>query len=156
MLTHDNYLDIDRLVRETKKILKPISLHDIILTKCALIFVYYPMKASKLKIFSTLDKKQKIGMLYRHILGVASKIGVYQTIIKEIVRLRQDHVKYKKYLFEYSHVDYWAELYKRNEKELSKQYNMLLDIMIEELKRRHDPKYLRKKKLNEIKENLQN
>lgn len=151
----ENNLNIAILFRETKKVLKPVSLHDSILSKCALIFIYYPMKKSKFDIYLKLDKKQRVGMLYRHILGVASKLGVYQTVLKETIRLRQEHKKYKTYL-ETGKGSYWKSAYDRNELELNKQYNQLLDIMIEELTRRSDTKYLRKKKLKEIKENLQN
>jgi len=153
MLTIENNLKNAILILETKKVLKPISLHDTILSKCALIFAYYPMKKSKLDIYLTLDKKQRVGMLYRHIVGVASKLGVYQTILREIIRLRQEHKKYKKYM---DKEGFYKDIFTRNEMELSKRYNLLLDIMIEELTRRSDPKYLRKKKLKEIKENLQN
>ena len=78
--------------------LKPISIHQNILIKYATILAYYPMKESKMEIFIKLDKKQKVGMLSRHIMGVASKLGIYQTLLKEIINLKQSHRTARKYI----------------------------------------------------------
>lgn len=145
-----------RVTREIKNTLKPISLHDSVLSKCATILIYYPMKESKLKIYLSLDEKKRVGMLTRYILGVASKIGVYQTIIKEIIDLKQDYKKYIKYAKQDTMDNFWKKRLEINQRELNKQFTMLLDIIIEEIDRRNDPKYLRKKKLNLINQNLQN
>ena len=42
-------------IRENKNILKPIPLHNNVLSKYALILTYYPMKNSKLEIYLKLD-----------------------------------------------------------------------------------------------------
>lgn len=150
--------EIIKITREIKESLKPISLHDTILSKCSIILAYYPMKESKLEIYNNLDKRQRVGMLTRYILGVASKIGVYQSIIKEIVELKQNYKRYKYHLKNYKDDNkFWEEQLYKNQIEMNKYLNLLLDSIIEEISRRNDPKYLRKKKLNEIEQkNLQN
>jgi hypothetical protein len=99
-----NNLNIYRINNENKKLLKPIALHDMILSKYATILGYYPMSQSKFNIF----------------------------------------------------ISFWQKRYEENKRELSKVYNMLLDMILEEINKRNNPKYLRKKKLQEIKNNLQN
>lgn len=149
--------DIIKKTREIKEVLKPISLHDNVLSKCVLILIYYPMKESKIEIYTNLDKREKVGFLTRYILGVASKIGIYQTLIKEIVTLKQDYKKYKIYIMKYKNDNkFWKECLERNQRDLTKQFSLLLDMMLEEITRRNEPKYLRKKKLEELKQNLQN
>jgi hypothetical protein len=49
--------------------------------------------------------------------------------------------------------EFWIDAYNSNQIELTKMFNLLLDMMIEEIDRRNNPKYLRKKKLNEIENN---
>lgn len=148
--------NIYKVVKENKILLKPISLHDMILNQYALILSHYPMKESKFNIFIQLDKHKRVGMLNRHILSVASKLGVYQVILKEIIKLRIDHNKYKKFINDSEeHKEYWIKAFEKNQNELTTRYHMLLDIIGEEISKRNNPKYLRKKKLQEIKDNLQ-
>lgn len=145
-----------KAIRDNKLLLKPISLHDMMLEKYAFVVSHYPMNESKFNIFIKLDKHEKVGMLNRHILSVASKLGVYQVILKEIIKLRSDHKKYKKFIDQsYSDKEYWIKSFEKNEIELTTRYRMLLDIIGEEINKRENPKYLRKKKLQEIKDNLQ-
>ena len=154
------------VVSKNKNILKPIALHDVILSKYALILGYYPMINKKYDIFISLDRYKRVGMLSRHILGVASKLGIYQVFLKEINSLKDTHRTCKKYvkqekknLFTFKNEKqdpFWQKRYEENKRELSKVYNMLLDIILEEINKRNNPKYLRKKKLQEIKSNLQN
>lgn len=167
-ITIEQNKNIFYILRENKKLLNPIALYDTILGKYAMILGHYPMKESKYKIFSNLNRTERVGMLNRHILGVASKLGIYQTILKNIDELRLNHKKYKKYknntkkkskksLFSNSENDnFWQKKYIENQAKLTEQYNILLDIIIEEINKRNNPKYLRKKKLQEIKANLQN
>jgi len=158
------------VIRNNKNILKPIALHDMILSKYALILGYYPMINKKYDVFISLDRYKRVGMLSRHILGVASKLGVYQVVLKEINSLKDTHRNCKKYLkqekknsnnlftaFKQEKQDpFWQKRYEENKRELSKSYIMLLDMILEEINKRNNPKYLRKKKLQEIKSNLQN
>jgi len=143
--------------------LKPISIHQNILIKYATILAYYPMKESKMEIFIKLDKKQKVGMLSRHIMGVASKLGIYQTLLKEIINLKQSHRTARKYIKpkpkkrtffkEDKRDDFWEKVYVDTQSKLNYHFLLLLDIIIEEINRRHNLKYLRKKKLEEILQN---
>lgn len=156
-------LETIKLIREYRNILKPIALHELVLTKYAYILCYYPMKDSKLDIYFKLDKNQRVGMLNRHILGVASKINVYQSIIKNIILIRNRLKHYKKYIKEeidddYTLInkEYWQKSYNNSQNEINKQYSLLLDIISEEINRRKDIKYIRRKKMEEIEQNLQN
>lgn len=153
------------VIRKNKDILKPIALHDIVLSKYALILGYYPMINKKYDVFISLDRYKRVGMLSRHILGVASKLGIYQVVLKEINSLKDTHRNCKKYLkkekknlstFQERQDPFWQKRYEENKRELSKVYIMLLDMILEEINKRNNPKYLRKKKLQEIKSNLQN
>jgi hypothetical protein len=160
----ENNLNIFRITRENKNLLKPIALHDIFLSKYALILGYYPIPQSKFNIFIRLDRNQRLGMLNRYILGVASKIGIHQCFIDQFNELRLKHKKCKKYVKKEKKIfnfgdkdnDFWIKVHKENQSEMRKQYNMLLDMILEEINKRNNPKYLRKKKLQEIKNNLQN
>jgi hypothetical protein len=161
----ENNLNIFRIIQENKKLLKPIALHDITLSKYATILGYYPMSQSKFNIFIKLDKNQRVGMLNRYILGVASKIGIHQCFLNQFNELRSSYKKYKKYnkkekkFFNFTSSkddDFWINLYKKNQSEMNNQYYMLLNMILEELNKRNNPKYLRKRKLQEIKNNLQN
>ncbi len=151
----DNIFTNFSIIRENKILLKPISLHDMVLDRYALILGYYPMNESKFNIFINLDKHKKVGLLNRHILSVASKLGIYQVLLKEIINLRDNHKRYKKYINDLTNdKEYWIKSFDKNQSELSTRYRMLLDIIVEELTKRENPKYLRKKKLQEIKNNL--
>lgn len=158
----NNSTNVYRIVRENKLLLRPIALHDIILSKYALILGYYTMSQSKFDIFTKLDRKQRLGMLNRHILGVASKIGIHQCFLNQFNGLRKKHEKCKKYISKDKFMttsmpsNFWQKEYEENQSEMRRQYNMLLDMILEEIDRRKNPKYLRKKKLQEIKNNLQN
>ena len=150
-----NSLEAQRSIREIKAFLKPISLHDLPLTKCAFIVFYYPIKKSKLDIYLKLDNVQRVGMLNRYILGVASKLGIYQIFLRQFVGLKRENKRYKNYIKSGDlEQQFWIEQYRINQIELSKMFNLLLDMMIEEINRRNNPKYLRKKKLDEIIKNL--
>jgi len=151
-----NFIDSYRKMLILKQSLSPIALHDNILSKYVMVLLYYPMKDSKANIYLKLNKNQRVGMLNRHILSVANKLDVYQVIIKELIELRDNYKKYKKYKEKGDINNFWTDHYKETEKELSRRYVKLLDIIIEEITRRENPKYLRKKKLKEIKNNLQN
>jgi len=165
--TVNNNQNLYFIIRKNKILLNTISLHDFILSKYALVLGYYPMIKSKFDIFIKLDKRKKVGMLNRHILSAASKLGVYQTILKEIVVLRENNKRYKKFTIEEAasnssimsyfkkndNINYWQNAYNKNQIELKKMYTMLLDIMCEELQKRNNSKYLRKIKLQEIKNN---
>ena len=94
-------------------------------------------------------------MLNRHILSVASKLEVYDVILKSINQLRRSYRTSKKYM-NGEHDKFWSENFTKNQIDFNKQMSQLLDIIIEEINRRNNVKYVRKKKLNEIKENLQN
>lgn len=147
-----NTLEHFKQLRDIEETLHPIALHDVVLSKCSLILVQFPMKKTKLDIYATLNKHQRVGMLFRHILGVASKLGIYTVILKNIKELRSNHKRYKS--LGGSDGGFWEKRYKENNIELGKQYSILLDIIIEEISRREKPKYIRKKKLEKLK--LQN
>jgi hypothetical protein len=148
-----NNVNIFRIVSENIDMLTPISLHNNYLSKYALILAYYPMKQSRYNIFIKLDKNQKVGMLNRHILGVARKLGVYQSIIKNIVKLRETLVRYKKYKNDNKKDDFWRKT-TYTENELTTHMNLLLDIILEEIGRRGNTKYIRRKKLQELEKNF--
>jgi len=138
-----------KFINKMTKVIYPISLHDDIVRKCVIILIEYPMKENKMKIFLELDKKEKVGMLNRHILSVASKIGIYDSFTNKVYRCIENNKRYKKYNKSQNDA-YWKEAYDRNQIELSKYHRLLLDIMLEELHRRSSVKYLRNKKLKEI------
>jgi len=145
-----NHLEISKSVGEIETILRPISLHEEMLIKCALILTFYPLRKSKLNIYLNLDKVQRVGMLNRHILGAASKLGIHQVFIRQIIGLKRTNKKYKQNILKTDNKQFWTTAYNTNQIELRKMFNLLLDMMIEELDRRSEPKYLRRKKLNEI------
>jgi len=139
----DDYTNIyqyNLIILQNKKLLKPISLHDNFLSKYALIYANYPMKESKYNIYLKLDKNKRLGMLNRHMLGVASKLGISQVFIRERVRA------YKSYIKEYEDEKYWKDAYEK--------YHRNMVDLFEEIKKRNDPKYLRNKKLKEIQKNI--
>ena len=50
------YTELIKVVNENKSLLKPISLHDVKVSKYAIILSYYPMRKSKFDIFITLNE----------------------------------------------------------------------------------------------------
>ena len=149
-----NFFKIQKSIRETKEILKPIALHELLLTKCAFIITYYPFKESKLQIYSQLNKTQRAGMLNRYILGIASKLGIHQAFLRQIIGIKRQNKRFRNKINNVKErKEFWIDAYNSNQIELTKMFNLLLDMMIEEIDRRNNPKYLRKKKLNEIENN---
>lgn len=145
---NEEYWKISEKTQEQIKNMRPISLENRILSKCALILVYYPLNEKKLKIFNKLDQKGKVGLLNRHLLSVASKLKLSEALITEMSRSMNNYRSYKKY--NERNDDFWNRILEKNEIIFNKVYKLFLDSIIEEIDKRKNIKYLRNKKLNEI------
>lgn len=157
----NNSMSVYIAQKENKKLLKPISMHDMLLDDYATILTHYPMPQSKYEIYLKLDKKKRVGMLNRYILGIASKLGIYQSYLREINELRKDYRKYKKFsknerkpiflkIMDNNDDNYWKKSLEECQLNLTKHYKMLFLMMFEEIVKRNNPKYLRRKKLEKI------
>lgn len=142
-MSYSNYKEIEIF-------LKPISLDDMVLSRYILILDKYPMKESKKKIYLSLDKKQRVGMLNRYLLSIASKLGIYESFISEIIYLKRNYKIYKKFSNDDHNVQYWNKKFNDVKIRLTYQYNMLLKIIIEEIDKREKIRYLRKIKMNNV------
>jgi hypothetical protein len=149
-----------RIIYENEKELQPISLYAGHIEKYAKLIAFYPLPEKKYKIFCTLTKQTKLGLLNRHLLSVASKLGVSNVYIKHVNRLKIENKKYKNKIEEYKkfsrstkELEEWK---KRNEIEMISALYMLFDMVFEETNKRLNITYRRKKKLEKIDENTSN
>jgi hypothetical protein len=143
---NDEYWELQKKIIDKFNEIRPISLENIILNKCATILVYYPFSDKKLKIFNKLNKKQKVGMLNRHLLSVANKLDINKPLIDGVSSCIRNNRRYKKY----QNDGYWNDLYNKNQDHFIRLYNIFINCLLDEINRRKNIKYLRNKKLEKI------
>ncbi len=150
-----DYFGYMAILSGNRRIIGKLPIHETKIDEYVRVVSFYPFTESKEKVFITLNKKQKLGMLNRHILSVARKLNISQVIIKNA---KTETLDYKKYLSFYKNEgdSYWKTFVIRSRDNIEMFYGIILKMIIEEIDRRLNPKYLRKKKLEEIKNNDDN
>jgi hypothetical protein len=146
-----DYFDAFRIHSLNRKELGNLPIHETFIEKYLTVLLYYPLSESKLKIYSTLNKKGKLGMLNRHILSVARKLNISQVIIKLASESTQSYKKCKKYMKNDTDNDtYWTERVQDYGRDIRQYYMIVIDMISEEITKISDVKYLRNKKLKKI------
>ena len=127
-----------------------LPIYDISSLKYALIISYFPLKDSKLKIYKKLNRKQKLGFLNRHILSVGRKLELPQILLKKAKGSSKSYKITKKYAKESEYDNFWKNSHKRDRNNIDEYYNIIMDIIIDEIKKYNNTKYSRKMKLEKI------
>lgn len=143
---NDTGFDYISTMTNNKKELGRLPLHSNIVDSYVLFISYFPFDSKKLKIYKKLRKGEKLGMLNRHILSVAKKLDISDVLLKKI----HDHTQKYKIFKDHNDSVFYKNIIENTTKEISKGYLLLMEMIIEELKKRNDIKYLRKKKINNI------
>lgn len=147
-----DWLEAMSILRNNRQLIGKLPIHEMKIDHYVKVVSFYPFSESKEKIFLTLNKKEKMGMLNRHVLSVARKLDISQVIIR---KAKEETLSYKKSLSYYKDDGdvYWGNLAVKSRENIDMFYGVILDMIIDEMNRRLEPKYLRKKKLEEITNN---
>lgn len=143
----NHFARISLIINKNKCELGKLPIHDLVVVKYALAISYFPLSDSKMKIYNKLNKKQKIGMLNRHILSICRKLDISQVLIKNAKDASDNYKRIRKYE---DVDDVWKTLIEKYRRDIDVGYNLLLDIIEEEINKLNNIKYLRKKKIEKI------
>lgn len=97
-----------------------------------------------------------MGMLNRHVLSVACKLGISNILLKKAkyitiaLATSKKNAKNTNNLSSYFKPNYFKEQEQEYRYKLQEFYSIILDMIIEETLKRYNVKYMRKKKLEEI------
>lgn len=134
------------MMTNNKKELGYLPLHASVVNSYVLFISYFPFDDKKLKIYKKLGKGEKLGMLNRHVLSVAKKLGISDVLLKN----NHDHTQKYKIYKDHDGDNFYKKIFENTTKEISKGYLLLIDIIIDEMRKRNNIKYLRKKKIDTI------
>lgn len=149
-------LDVYQVERANRKEMGDLPIHEFCYSKYVKFISLFPFNKKKEIIFKSLNPKQKLGMLNRHVLSVAKNLEISQIIIK---KAKEESLEYRRCIEnieKYSKDDFWVNYADNHRKKMEEYYQLILDMIIEEMIKRTDVKYMRKKKLKEILTNNDN
>jgi len=149
------YFELSKILNENRREIGKLPTHELNVGAYVKLLSYYPFNEEKEKIFKSLNKSQKMGMLNRHVLSVARKLDISNILLKKAKDITIDLATSKKNaktssLSSYFKPNYFKEQEEKYRHKLQEFYNIILDMIIEETIKRFDVKYMRKQKLEEI------
>lgn len=149
----NNFYLFNKIIVSNRKILGVLPIHEDKIQEYVLLVSYFPFTDTKEKVYLSLDnKRDRIGMLNRHILSVARKLDISQIIIKRAKESSINYNRYKNYGKDYENL-WWSDQVIKYRENIIYTYDLLLKMIFEENIKRRDVKYVRKKKLEELMKN---
>jgi len=150
-----NSYELSKIKHTNRNEIGDLPIHEVRVIKYVVLLSYYPFNEQKWKIFKSLSKNQKMGMLNRHVLSVARQLGVSDILLKKAKEITKDLASSTKRakrttIGNILKPNFYKEQEERYRRKLEEYYTLILDIIMEETSKRMNVKYLRKKKLDEI------
>jgi len=108
------YFELSKIIYDNRREMGKLPIHELNVGNYVKLISYYPFNEEKEKIFKSLNKSQKMGMLNRHVLSVARKLGVSNILLKKAKEITKDLAIVKKNaksnnLSSYFKLDYYKE-----------------------------------------------
>ena len=137
------------IILYNRKEIGDLPIHENFYNRYVYVLTFFPFSEKKEKIFKSLDRKAKMGMLNRHILSVAREVGISQIIIKKAKEETTDYKRCNENFRKYKD-DFWKEYVEQHRSKIEEYYTLILGMIEEEIRKRSNVKYMRKKKLDKI------
>jgi len=150
--------EISEITHQNRNEIGTLPIYEPYVDKYVLLISYYSFNEQQEKIFKSLNKSQKLGMLNRHVLSVARQLNISNILIKMAKQTTKDLASINKNVK--LGLDYYETHYKTQENNYRRKlvdfYTLILDMIMEETTKRMNVKYMRKKKLEEITQSSSN